>query len=100
MSQHHSRAQDHGSGVSLVSSHDILGNMTAARLEEGILAANVAARDDTRSTNESGSDVRGNSPIKVGHDHNIELARSSDELHGAVDERVEKGLTNAQIWRL
>lgn len=36
MPEHHGCAQNHGSGVSLVGTHDILSDVTAARLEKSI----------------------------------------------------------------
>lgn len=100
VSEHHSSAQDHGSGVGGVGAHDVAGDVTTARLEEGVFlqhddhdgrqsrqdiktyASNVAARDDTRATDESGTDVGDDRTIQVGHDHHIELLGTSNKLHG------------------
>ena len=100
VSEHHSSAQDHGSGVGGVGAHDVAGDVTTAGLEESVFlrhddhdgrqsrqdiktyASNVAARDDTRTANESGADVRDDGTIQVGHDHHVELLRTSHKLHG------------------
>lgn len=73
--QHHGCRQDHGSRVSFVCTHDVLGNVTASRLEKSIFlekgvsilaheklcrrtyAADVATRDDTGATDKSSTDV-------------------------------------------
>ena len=46
--------------------------------------SDVAAWDDTGSTDEGGTDVRNDSSVQVGHDHDVELARAGDQLHGTV----------------
>ena len=43
--------------------------------------ANIATGYDTGSTHESGTDVGDDSPVQIGHHHNIELAGSGDKLH-------------------
>ena len=45
--------------------------------------SDVAAWDDTGSTDEGGTDVGDDSTVQVGHDHDVELARAGDQLHGA-----------------
>jgi len=46
--------------------------------------SDVAAWDDTGSTDEGGADVGDDSTVQVGHDHDVELARAGDQLHGTV----------------
>lgn len=63
--------------------------MTAAGLEDGDLTAHVATRNDTRATDETGTDVGENATVKVRHNHDVELLRTADTLHaGVVDNHV------------
>lgn len=74
MSEQHASGQDHGDGVGLVGTHNVLTNVSASRLEEGVFlsdtvsavfefesrgthSTNVATGNDTGSTDESGTDV-------------------------------------------
>ena len=99
MPQHHRRGENHGRWVGAVGAHDILRDVPAARLEEreflydilaeclglgGITyASDVASWDDTRSTDKGGTNVGHDSAVQVRHDHDIELGRAGNELHGA-----------------
>lgn len=83
MSQHHSGTQDHSSWVCLSSSHNVLGNVSATRFVEGIFSSNVASWNRTWSSDQSSADVSDDVSVKVWHDHDIELLRSSDKLHRA-----------------
>jgi hypothetical protein len=92
VTEHHGRAEDHRSRVGLVGVHDVLGNVTASRLEEGVVAADVAAGDDARAADERSADVRHDRAVQVRHDHNVELLRLRDELHRrVVDDHVVRG---------
>ena len=98
MPQHHGCAENHGSGVGTVSTHDVACNVSASRFEQSVFLrgnehtneggdkqthpSDVTSGDDSRSTNESGANVRDDSTVQVGHDHDVELARLSDQLHG------------------
>jgi len=82
--EHHGGRKDHGSRVSPIGSHDITSHMSAARLEKSVLRSDVAPWDDTRSTNESGTNVGNNGTIEVRHDHDVELLGLGDQLHGSV----------------
>lgn len=84
MSEEHATGEDHGSGVGLILTLDVETDVTATGLEDSDLATHVAAGDDTGSTNESGADVGQNTTVKVGHDHDVELLRSRDGLHGGI----------------
>jgi hypothetical protein len=84
VSQHHGSRQDQSSGVSLVLALDIETDVTASRLEKGDVAAHVASRDDTRSTNKTSANVGKDTSVQVGHDHNIKLLWPGDTLHGGV----------------
>lgn len=98
MPQHHRRGENHGRWVGTVGAHDIVCDVPAARLEESefleqclskgpssfryvTYASNVASWDDAWSTNKGGTDVRDNGTVQVGHDHDVELARTRDKLH-------------------
>ena len=111
MPQHHGRRENHGCGVGAVGTHDVLRDVTAAGLEESVFLgkgeafsvpareessrktypANVATRDDTGTTDKGGTDVRDDGTVQVRHDHDIELARARDKLHGTrkMGERIE-----------
>ena len=47
-------------------------------------ATDVTARHNTRSTDEGSTNVRHNGTVQVGHDHDVELCRASNELHGPI----------------
>lgn len=55
----------------------------------GTHSTNVATGDDTGSTDESGTDVRGDVTVQVGHDHDVELLGFRDQLHRAGAESAE-----------
>lgn len=57
--------------------------MPASRLEEGVLPTDVAAGDDTGSTDEGGADVGDDVTVQVGHDHDVELLGLGYQLHRA-----------------
>lgn len=57
VSEHERGREDHGGRVGDVLAHDVLGDVSASRLEEGVLSTDVAAGDDSGSTNEGGTDV-------------------------------------------
>lgn len=84
VSQQHAAGQEHGSGVSLVLALDVETDVTATGLENSDLTAHVATGDDTRATNKSGANVGQDTTVKVRHDHDIELLRTRDSLHGGV----------------
>ena len=46
-------------------------------------AADIATGDNTGATDKSSTDVRDDSTVEVRHNHDIELAGTSDKLHGA-----------------
>ena len=97
MPEHHGGRKDHGTGISPVGSHDITSHMPAARLEKRVLLnvcqyfgaemacgtyrSDVASWNDTRSTDQSGTNVGNDGTIQVRHDHDIELLGLSDQLH-------------------
>jgi hypothetical protein len=86
VTEHHRGGENHGGGVGDVLTHDVLGDVTAPGLEEGELSSDVGSRDNTGTSDESGTDVGNDRTVKVGHDHDIELLGSVDKLHrGVVD---------------
>lgn len=97
VSQHHGSRKDQSSGVSLVLALDIKTNVTAAGLENGDVAAHVASRNDTRSTNETGTDVGQDTSVQVGHDHDIELLWPRHALHGGVVDDHVVGLESGVV---
>ena len=84
MSEEHATREDHGSGVGLILTLNVQTDVTATGLEDGDLATHVAAGNDTGTTDESGANVGQDTTVKVGHDHDVELLRSGDSLHGGV----------------
>ena len=89
VTKHHRGTEDHGRRVRLIRALDVHSGVTAARLVEGVLAADVGAWHDAWATDQRGTDVRHNVTIQVGrHDH-VKLVRAADELHRrVVDDHV------------
>ena len=52
MPEQHGRAEDHRRGIGLILTLEVFADVSAPRLEESVLAAKVAAWDDTRSTDQ------------------------------------------------
>ena len=75
VAKQHSSGQDQSSRVGLVLALDVETDVTASRLEDSDVAAHVASRNDTGSTNESSTDVGQNTSVQVGHDHDVKLLR-------------------------
>ena len=91
MSQQHGAGQEHRCRVGLVLALDIQADVSTARLEDGHVAAHVAPRHYARATDQRCADVRQDTPVQVRHDHDVELLRSSDGLHGrVVDDHVAR----------
>ena len=84
VSQKHGSREDQSAGVGLVLALDVETDVTASGLEDGDVAAHVAARDNTRATDETSADVGENTSVQVGHDEDVELLGSRDALHGGV----------------
>ena len=84
MTEQHGTAEEEGGGVGLVLALDIQTDVTAARLEDSNVAAHVATGNNTRTTDEGGGDVGQDATVEVGHDHDVELLRPADALHGSV----------------
>lgn len=82
--QEHAAAQEQSSRVSLELALDIEADVTAAGLEDSDVTAHVAAGDETRTANKSGTNVGQNATVKVRHNHDIELLRTRHGLHGGV----------------
>lgn len=92
VAEEHGAGKDHGAGVSLVLALDVQADVTATRLEDGNITTHVAARDDTGTTNEGGTDVGQNATVQVRHDQHIELLGTRDSLHGGVVDNHIVGL--------
>lgn len=73
VTEHHGSGQDQSSGVGLVLALDVETDVTAPRLENGDVAAHVATRNNTGTTNETSTDVGEDTSVQVGHDHDVEL---------------------------
>ena len=91
--KHHGGAQYHGSGVRTIGTHKIFCDVSASRFKQGIFLemarvmrtdvdarrsgrtnpANIATRHDTGSTNESSTNVGYDSPVQIGHNHDVKL---------------------------
>lgn len=89
VSQKHGSGEDQSAGVGLVLALDVETDVTASGLEDGDVAAHVAARHNARATDETSADVGENASVEVGHDEDVELLGSRDALHGrVVDDHV------------
>lgn len=89
VTEHHAGTEDERSRVGLVLALDVKTDVTATRLEHSHLTTHVAARNNTRATDETGTNVGENTSVQVGHDHDVELLGSADALHaGVVDNHV------------
>jgi hypothetical protein len=97
VSQQHAAGQKHSSGVSLVLALDVKTDVTATRLENSNLATHVATRDNTGTTNKGGTNVGQDTTVKVRHDHNVELLRTRDSLHGGVVDNHVVGLEGGVV---
>lgn len=84
VTEEHGSRQNHGGRVSLVLALDVKADVTAAGFENSNITADVAARDETRSTNKSGGNVGKDATIQVGHDQHVELLRSLNGLHRCI----------------
>jgi hypothetical protein len=97
VTQHHSSGQDQSSGVGLVLALDVKTDVTASRLKDGDVAAHVASGNDSRSSDKASSNVGENTSVQVGHDHNVELLRPRDTLHGGVVDNHVVGLQGGVV---
>ena len=84
VAEEHGTAEEESGRVGLVLALDIETDVTAAGLEDGDIAAHVAAGNDTGATDKGSGDVGKNATVKVGHDHDVELLGLADALHGGV----------------
>ena len=81
--EHHSSGQDHSSRVGDTASLNVLSDVSATLLEESNIPSDVGSRNNSRSSDKGSSDVGNDVSVKVGHDHDVELVRLGDKLHGA-----------------
>lgn len=68
--QHHDGGQEQGSGVSESLASDV-GSGTVDGLEDGALVTNVTGGGETETTDETGTHVRQNVTVQVGHDKDL-----------------------------
>lgn len=97
VSQQHATGQKHSSGVGLVLALDVKTDVTATGLENSDLTTHVATGNNTGTTNESGTNVGQDTTVKVRHDHNVELLRTRDSLHGGVVDNHVVGLESGVV---
>lgn len=97
VAQHHGGGQDQSSRVGLVLALDVETDVTATGLEDGDVAAHVAARDDTGATDKSSTNVGQDTSVQVWHHHNIELLWPRDALHGGVVDNHVVGLEGGVV---
>ena len=89
VAEEHGAGQEQGGGVGLVLALDVEADVAAAGLEDGDVAAHVAAGDDAGAADEGGADVGQDAAVQVGHDHDVELLGPRDALHArVVDDHV------------
>lgn len=84
VAQQHAAREDQGRGVGLVLALDVEADVAAAGLEDGHVAAHVAAGDDAGAADEGGANVGQDAAVQVGHDHDVKLLGARDGLHGGV----------------
>lgn len=84
MAQKHAAGQDESRRVGLVLALDVETDVSAARLENGHITTHVAAGNDTRATDERGTNVGQNATVQVGHHHDVKLLWARDGLHRGV----------------
>jgi len=97
VSQQHATGQKHSSGVGLVLALDVKTDVTATGLEHSNLTTHVATRNNTGTTNKSGTNVGQDTTVKVRHDHNVKLLRARDSLHGGVVDNHVVGLESGVV---
>lgn len=95
VTEEHRSGKDQSSGVSLVFSFDVKTDVTATGLKNSDFAAHVAARNNTRTTDEGSANVRQDTTVQVGHNHDIKLLGAGDSLHRSV---VNDHVVGLQSW--
>lgn len=97
VAQKHAARQDQRAGVGLIFALNVETDVTATGLENGHVAAHVAAWHNPRATDKCGTNVGQNTTVQVGHDHNVELLRLGDALHGSVVDNHVVGLDSGVL---
>lgn len=68
MPQHHAGGEEEGGGVGQVPAGNVRGGAMDG-LENGAVAANVAAGGQAQATNQAGAQIADNVAVQIGHDH-------------------------------
>lgn len=97
VSQHHNARQKQCSGVGQAFSHEIRSGTVHRLHERQSPGTDVPTRGQTKSTNETSTEIRNNVTIEIGHDHNIKLFRVGHKLHAGV---VDNHFFVFNIWIL
>lgn len=97
VTEEHRSGEYQSSGISLVLSFDVKTNVTATRLENSDFAAHVATRDNTGTTDESSANVRQDTTVQIGHDHDIKLLGARDSLHRSIVNNHVVGLQSRVV---
>lgn len=97
VAQQHGPREKHGSRIGLVFSFNVEANMSASRFKYSYITAHIASRHNAGTSHERSTYIRKNTPIEVGHDHDIKLLRSRDSLHGCI---VNDHVVDGQGWVL
>lgn len=84
MSQHHGGRQDHGSGVGSVAALNVQSDVSATRLEDGVLSSQGGSGHHTRTSDQTSTNVRQNGSVQVGGHQHIKLLGVRHGLHGSV----------------
>lgn len=84
VAQKHRPGENHSTRVRLVLALDIEPDVTAAGFKYSNVATHVAARDNAWAANKGCTDIRKNSAVQIGHDHDIKLLGPGHGLHGCI----------------
>lgn len=97
MPQEHRPGQQHRRRVRLILALDIQPHVSAAGFEDRDVASHIAAGDDTGPTDEGSADIGQDATVQVRHDHDVELLRTGDGLHGGVVDDHVVGFESGEV---
>lgn len=95
MFQHLGSRKDHSSWVGDVLTGDVQTNVSATWFENGVVSTVGGTWDQTWTTDQSSTDVGQDGTVHVWSDHNVELLRLGDSLHGSV---INNQVLDFNVW--